>query len=425
MAICVLTINGGSSSLKFALFRMTEPPVRMLSGEVERIGLRDTVLSAKSLNRQVTKSEPFAAADSEQAGGRLIDWLEKHADLGNVAAVGHRIVHGGPHYATSRCITPEVIEELKRIAPLDPDHLPGEIALLQAFLGRFPHVPQVACFDTAFHHDMPRAAQRLPVPRRYDSVGVRRYGFHGLSYTYLLGELARVAGPEAARSRLVLAHLGSGSSMAAVRGGKCVDTTMAFTPTAGLMMGTRTGDLDPGVLLYLMRSERMTAEQIDDLVNRQSGLLGVSGLSPDMKELLDREAIEPNAAEAIELFCYQARKYAAAMAAAAGGLDTLVFTGGIGERSAPIRARICAGLGFLGVHIDEGRNASHGPVVSPEGSPVTVRVIPTDEEISIARETLATIDGTNSGAHQTMTQRAKEWTILGMNSTSEGGEWHD
>ena len=391
MTNCVLTINGGSSSVKFAVFGQAEPPVRMLTGEVERIGLPDTVLSAKGVDGQATKNEPFAAADLEQAGGRLIDWLEKHADLGTVVAVGHRVVHGGPHYASSHRVTPEVIEELKRIAPLDPDHLPGELSLLQTFLGRFPRVPQVACFDTAFHHDMPRVAQLLPVPRRYGSAGVRRYGFHGLSYSYLLDELARVGGPEAVRGRLVLAHLGSGASMAAIREGKCVDTTMAFTPTAGLVMGTRSGDLDPGVLLYLMRSERMTAEQIDDLVNRQSGLLGVSGLSPDMRELLDREQTDPNAAEAVELFCYQARKYAAAMAAAAGGLDTLVFAGGIGVWSAPIRARICAGLAFLGVRIDPGRNASHGPVISPDGSPVTVRVIPTDEEISIARETLATV----------------------------------
>jgi acetate kinase len=394
MTDCVLTINGGSSSVKFALFGLTDPPVRMLSGEIERIGLPDTALSAKGVNGQATKNEPFAAADLEQAGERLIDWLEKHADLGTVVAVGHRVVHGGPHYATSRRITPEVIEELKRLAPLDPDHLPGEIVLLQAFLARFPRVPQVACFDTAFHHDMPRVAQLLPIPRRYHSAGLRRYGFHGLSYTYLLEELARIAGPEAARGRLVLAHLGSGASMAAVRAGKCVDTTMAFTPTAGLVMGTRSGDLDPGVLLHLLRSEHMTAEQIDHLVNRQSGLLGVSGLTSDMRELLDREPIDPNAADAIELFCYQARKYAAAMAAAAGGVDTLVFTGGIGERSSPIRARICAGLAFLGVRIDPGRNASHGPVISPDGSPVTVRVIPTDEGVSIARQTLATVGGT-------------------------------
>jgi len=384
----VLTINGGSSSIKFALFEQVEPPKRSLTGEVERIGLADSVISAKGVQPPLTWEEPFEATNLEQAGARLIDWLAKHADLEAVDGVGHRVVHGGPHYTQAQRITPELIEELKCIGPLDPDHLPGEIALIKIFLRRLPGVPQVACFDTAFHHDMPRVAQLLPVPRRYEARGVRRYGFHGLSYTFLVGELARIAGPEAARGRLVLAHLGSGSSMAAVRDGKCVDTTMSFTPTAGLVMGTRSGDLDPGFLLYLMRSERMTAEQIDDLVNRQSGLLGVSGVSPNMKDLLDREATDPNAAEAIELFCYQARKHAAAMAAAAGGLDTLVFAGGIGERSAPVRARICTGLEFLGVSIDPGRNASDAPVISRDCSHVSVRVIPTDEEITVARETL-------------------------------------
>jgi len=387
----VLTINGGSSSIKFALFEQVEPPKRSLTGEVERIGLADSVISAKGVQPPLTWEEPFEATNLEQAGARLIDWLAKHADLEAVDGVGHRVVHGGPHYTQAQRITPELIEELKCIGPLDPDHLPGEIALIKIFLRRLPGVPQVACFDTAFHHDMPRVAQLLPVPRRYEARGVRRYGFHGLSYTFLVGELARIAGPEAARGRLVLAHLGSGSSMAAVRDGKCVDTTMSFTPTAGLVMGTRSGDLDPGFLLYLMRSERMTADQIDDLVNRQSGLLGVSGVSPNMKDLLDREATDPNAAEAIELFCYQARKYAAAMAAAAGGLDTLVFAGGIGERSASIRARICAGLEFLGVSIDPGRNTSHASVISRDQSTVSVRVIPTDEEITIAREALATV----------------------------------
>ncbi len=389
----ILTINGGSSSIKFSLLQQVEPLIRIFSGEVERIGLPGTVLSAKVADGHATKDEPFAATDLQHAGGRLIDWLGKHTELGAVAAVGHRVVHGGPHYAGARRITPEVIEELKRIAPLDPDHLPGELSLIQVFLARFSRVPQVACFDTAFHHDMPRVAQLLPLPRRYDAAGVRRYGFHGLSYSYLLGELARVAGPEAARGRLVLAHLGSGASLAAVRQGKCVDTTMAFTPTAGLVMGTRSGDLDPGVLLYLMRTEHMTTKQIDDVVNQQSGLLGVSGISPNMRDLLDLEPTDPNAAEAVELFCYQARKYVAAMAAAAGGMDTLVFAGGIGERSAPIRARICAGLEFLGVHVDPARNTAHSAVISPDDGHVTVRVIPTDEETTIARETCATLNG--------------------------------
>ncbi len=387
----VLTINGGSSSIKFALFDQVEPPKRSLSGAVERIGLANTVINAKGANGPLTRDEPFQAADLEQAGGRLIDWLEKHADLGALAGVGHRVVHGGPRYTQAERITPELIHALMQISPLDPDHLPGEIALINTFLHRLPGAPQVACFDTAFHRDMPRVAQLMPVPRRYEEAGIRRYGFHGLSYTFLVGELARVAGPEAALGRLVLAHLGAGASMAAVRDGKCVDTTMAFTSTAGLVMGARTGDLDPGFLIYLLRNERMTAVQIAELVNKQSGLLGVSGISPDMKDLLDRESTEPHAAEAVELFCHQAAKYAAAMAVAAGGLDTLVFAAGIGERSAPVRERICARLRFLGVNIDSARNAVAAPVISPDGSPVTVRVIPTDEEITIARQTLAVV----------------------------------
>jgi acetate kinase len=401
---CVLTINGGSSSIKFALFEQVDAEKRSLTGEVERIGLANTVIHANGGNAPSTWEEPLEAANLEQAGERLLNWLGEHADLDAVEGVGHRVVHGGPHYTRAQRITPELIAALKRMSFLDPDHLPGEIALIDTFLRRLPRVPQVACFDTAFHHDMPWVARSMPVPRRYEAVGVRRYGFHGLSYTFLVGELARMAGPKAARGRLVLAHLGSGSSMAAVRDGRCVDTTMSFTPTAGLVMGTRSGDLDPGFLLYLMRKERMTAEQIDDLVNRQSGLLGVSGVSPNMKDLLDREATDPNAAEAIDLFCYQARKYAAAMAAAAGGLDTFVFAGGIGERSAPVRARICAGLEFLGVSIDPDRNASHARVISRDQSPVSVRVIRTDEEITIARETLAIVGGADSGERQDRTE---------------------
>jgi acetate kinase len=389
----VLTINGGSSSIKFALFEQVGLLKRSLTGEIERIGLANTVISAKGANRPLAQDERFEAADIGQAGERLIGWLGNHIDFSVVQGVGHRVVHGGPHNSQAQHITPELIEELKRISSLDPDHLPGEIALINILRLRLPGLPQVACFDTAFHHDMPKVAQLLPVPRRYESAGVRRYGFHGLSYASLLRELERVAGSEAARGRLVLAHLGSGASMAAVRNGKSVDTTMSFTPTAGLVMGTRSGDLDPGFLIYLMRNERMSSEQIDDLVNRRSGLLGVSDVSSDMKDLLDRETSDPNAAEAVDLFCYQARKYVAAMAASAGGLDTLVFSGGIGERSATIRARIGDGLGFLGVRIDVDRNASGAPVISPDGSRVTVRVIPTDEEATIARETLATLGG--------------------------------
>lgn len=366
----------------------------MLSGKIERIGLKDTVISFSWQDGQAAKDEAFPAADLKEAGQKMINWLDQRIDKGRLAGIGHRIVHGGPTFFKAQRVNPEVLRDLKNIIPLDPDHLPGELALLQALLERYPGLPQVACFDTAFHHNLPRVAQILPVPRSYESAGVRRYGFHGLSFTYLLDELARIAGKEAARGRLVLAHLGSGASLAAVREGRSLDTTMAFTPAAGLVMGTRSGDLDPGFLIYLLRCESMSPDQIDDLVNRRSGLLGVSGISSDMKDLLDREVTDSGAAEAVELFCYQARKYIAAMTAAAGGLDTLIFAGGIGERSAVIRSRICEGLKFLGVQLDPDRNASHEPVISPDGNPVTVRVIPTDEEKTIFRQTTAVISDT-------------------------------
>ena len=274
----------------------------------------------------------------------------------DVVAIGHRIVHGGPKYLEHVSITPEVIGELRKIAPIDPDHLPGEIALIEALAKCFPGVPQVACFDTVFHRDMPTVAKLLPIPRKYIEQGVRRYGFHGLSYAYLMEELGRVAKPQANAGRVILAHLGNGCSMAAVRDGKCVDTTMAFTPTAGLMMGTRSGDLDPGVLVYLMRQDKLHADQIDELVNKQSGLLGVSAASADMRDLLAMEQKNIQAAEAVELFCYTARKSIGASSAALGGLDTLVFSGGIGENAVDVRRRICTGLEHLGVQIDGVRN---------------------------------------------------------------------
>jgi acetate kinase len=386
MAAGVLTINGGSSSIKFALYAPGEPARQLLGGVLERIGLGDAVLREKGVAGQPPESQPVAAPDPAAAAGQLIGWLERRAGLGAVGAVGHRVVHGGPNYTASQRVTPELVNELKRLSPLDPAHLPGEIALIEAFAQHRPGLPQVACFDTAFHHDLPRDARLLPIPRRYEATGVRRYGFHGLSYTFLLEELARIAGSEAANGRVVLAHLGAGASLAAVRGGKCIDTTMAFTPTAGLVMGTRSGDLDPGLLVYLMRNERLTVDQIDDLVNRRSGLLGVSEVSPDMRDLLARQASDPRAAEAVALFCYQAKKWLGAFAAALGGLDTLVFSGGIGENAPEVRARMCAGLGFLGVRLEDARNTAGAAVISADGSPVTVRVIRTDEEAVIVRE---------------------------------------
>ncbi len=272
-----------------------------------------------------------------------------------------------------------------QLTPFDPEHLPGEILLTQAFQRRFPKLLQIACFDTAFHHDLPRVAQLLPIPRRYEAQGVRRYGFHGLSYEFLLGELARVAGAEAAQGRVILAHLGNGASLAAVHHGKAVDTSMGFTPAAGVPMSTRSGDLDPGLVGYLARTENMNATEFNELVNFQSGLLGVSETSSDMRDLLAREADDVRAAEAVALFCYQVRKWIGAFAAALGGLDTLVFAGGIGENAPAIRARICEGLSYLGIEVNESRNAQTAGVISMDSSRITVRVMRTDEELMIAR----------------------------------------
>jgi acetate kinase len=396
MTATVLTINGGSSSIKFAVFAPGAPPRRLLAGQVERIGLGGAVLRAKNGDSGSHTDQPVDAPDHGRAAEQLIRWLRERDALGAVAAVGHRVVHGGPRYTAAQPVTAEVVAELKRLRPLDPDHLPGEIALIEAIGRCLPGVPQVACFDTAFHHDLPRVARLLPVPRHYEAAGVRRYGFHGLSYAYLLGELARAAGPEAARGRVVLAHLGAGASLAAVHQGKCVDTTMGFTPTAGLMMGTRSGDLDPGLLVYLMRHERLSFDQLDELVNRRSGLLGVSETSPDMRDLLARQGDDPRAADAVAMFCYQAKKWVGAMAAALGGLDTLVFAGGIGENAAEVRARVCEGLDFLGVRLDPGRNATNAAVVSADGARCAVRVMKTDEELKIVGEVLR-IWGDRSG----------------------------
>jgi acetate kinase len=315
----------------------------------------------------------------------LIEWLDKRIGFSSLAAVGHRVVHGGMHFSDPQQITPELLDELRRLCPIDPAHLPEEIALIEAFLRSSPDLPQVVCFDTAFHRDLPRVARLLPIPRRFDAAGIRRYGFHGLSYTFLMEELARTAGPAAVNARIILAHLGAGASLAAVRGGKCMDTSMAFTPAAGLVMGTRTGDLDPGALLYLLRTEQLTAERGEELVNRQSGLLGVSEISSDMRDLLSRQQSDLRAAEAVTLFCYQAKKWIGAFAAALGGLDTLVFAGGIGENAAEVRSRICDGLGFLGIELDPQRNRSNAAVISTDTSPATVRVIRTDEELVIAK----------------------------------------
>ena len=382
--ICVLTINGGSSSIKFALYRNGFSPERLLYGKVDRIGLNDTNLTFEDLGLDKRGRRTIEASDHRSAVNFLIDWIDGQVGFDCVKAVGHRVVHGMQHAEPER-VTQDLLEELRSITPYDPDHLPREIELIEAFRLRHPKLLQVACFDTAFHRTLPRVARLLPIPRRFDTIGVQRYGFHGLSYAYLMEELDRVAGAEAARGRVILAHLGNGASLAAIRGGKSIDTSMGFTPTAGLLMGTRPGDLDPGVAWYLMRIENMTPNEFNNIINHESGLLGVSETSSDMGDLIEHQASDVRAAEAVELFCYQARKWIGAFAAVLGGLETLVFAGGIGENAVEVRARICDGLEFLGIELDQGRNASNAPVISSAASRATVRVISTDEELMIAR----------------------------------------
>jgi acetate kinase len=388
----ILTINGGSSSIKFALFEAGDTLKRLVEGSIERIGFPDAGLRVEGLNPADSISRSVTAPDHTAAVEVLMDWIEERSDRDVLVAVGHRVVHGGPKYSEPQVITAEMTAELHRLSPFDPEHLPEEILLTEAFQRRFPETNQVACFDTAFHHDLPRVAQLLAIPRRYEAQGIRRYGFHGLSYQFLMEELARRGDPAATTGRVILAHLGNGASLAAVRDGSSIDTSMGFTPTAGVAMSTRSGDLDPGLVWYLARSEKMSALQFSEMVNFQSGLLGISGTSSDMRDLLECEANDVRAAEAVALFCYQIRKQIGAYAAALGGLDTLVFSGGIGENAAVIRARICEGLAFLGIELGAEQNEANAGVISRAHSRVAVHVIHTDEEQMIARMVCRVLD---------------------------------
>ncbi|MDP1580103.1 MAG: acetate/propionate family kinase [Candidatus Didemnitutus sp.] len=381
---CVLTLNGGSSSIRFAVYE-TGPVLRLrLAGKIDRLGSRVANLSVTYPAKKTPVAHPFRDSAHHTVAGFLLDWLGQQEVFASIAAVGHRVVHGMKHSQPER-ITAKLLAELHRLTPYAPEHLPREIELIEAVRKRHPKLPQVACFDTAFHRTLPRVATLLAIPRRYLKLGVERYGFHGLSYAFLMEELRRIA-PVAAQGRVILAHLGNGASLAAVKRGRSIDTSMGFTPTAGLVMGTRSGDLDPGLLSFLSRREQMTPAQFEQMVNRESGLRGVSGTSADVRDLVAREAHDGRAGEAIALFCYQAKKWIGAYAAALGGVDTLVFAGGIGENAPLIRARICAGLEFLGLQLDRKRNAKNAAVISTNRrGRVKVRVIRTDEELMIAR----------------------------------------
>ncbi len=404
----ILTINGGSSSIKFAIFESEKQLRKILEGAIERIGLSESAFRVAFANQENEIAQKILAPDYKTAIQFLMNWLEKNDELTTLIAIGHRVVHGGPLYNQPELITLEMIKNLKSISPFDPEHLPVEILIMKSFFQRFPDLPQVACFDTHFHYSMPRVAQILPIPRRFEVQGLRRYGFHGLSYEFLMKELTRLVGVKAAGGRIILAHLGSGASLAAVHKRKPVDTSMGFTPASGLPMGTRSGDLDPGLFSFLVHSDGFDADKFSEMVNFQSGLLGVSEISSDMRDLLKFESSDDRAAEAIEMFCYQTKKWIGSFAAILGGLDTLVFTGGIGERSATIRARICSGLEFLGIEIDKEKNLKNRGSISAKKGRVDIHVIRADEEKMIASWVSRVIDPTNKYHHIQYAKKNKQ-----------------
>lgn len=391
MADAVLALNAGSSSLKFSLFEVgaSAPcsPVLVSRGKVEGIGTAPHFIVHNPAGIVLAEQR---WADPGEAFPTLLEavigWAEKHLGGDRLVAVGHRVVHGGPdHYRPER-VTAALLEVLDRLAPLAPLHQPHNIALIRAITAARPKLPQVVCFDTAFHHTMAGVATRFALPREYEQAGVRRYGFHGVSYEYIAKRLRRVA-PDIAKGRVIAAHLGNGASMCAMLDGRSVDTTMGFTALDGLVMGTRSGSLDPGVILYLQRERGLTVKQVETLLYDQSGLLGVSGgIASDMRTLLASD--DPRAREAIELFVYRIAREAGALASSLGGLDGLVFTAGIGERAPEIREAVCARLGWLGIAIDTKANRRDAPLISTPGSGVAVHVIPTDEEAMIVRHTL-------------------------------------
>ncbi len=382
-------VNAGSSSLKFALFEGEQR--KLLAGQIDGIGVRPQAKAKDAAGQAIAPPalDPPPATPAE-AVHALIPWLQRHLDGRPLAAVGHRVVHGGARHAAPVLVTPALVEELEALVPLAPLHEPHNIAPIRAIMALAPDLPQVACFDTAFHRSMPDLSQAFALPWAMFEEGVRRYGFHGLSYEYIASRLPEVA-PEIAAGRVVVAHLGNGASACAVHGGVSVATTMGFTALDGLPMGTRTGELDAGVVLHLMQQKGMDGQAIQDLLYRKSGMLGLSGLSSDFRDLL--ASAEPRAAFAIDYFCHRTARAIASLAAAMGGIDGLVFTAGVGENAAPVRAAICRGCAWLGLELDEAANAARGPRISAAGSRVQALVIPTDEERMIARHTLALTSG--------------------------------
>jgi acetate kinase len=388
----VLVINAGSSSLKFSVFGVTgREPALVCHGNFEELDTRPH-LRIRQASGEVLSDEHWPDGKPLGHDGAiawLFDWLHTHAAGYRAIGTGHRFVHGGTRYATAVRVDDEVITYLEALVPLAPLHQPHHLSALRAIARRYPQLPQVACFDTAFHHGQPQLATQFALPRDIAEQGVRRYGFHGLSYEYIASVLPRYD-ERAARGRTVVLHLGNGASMAALDEGRSIASTMGFTALDGLPMGTRSGSLDPGVLLWLMDQHGMGAREIETLLYHRSGLLGLSGLSSDMRTLLDSD--DPAAVNAVELFCYRISRELGSLAAALGGLDAIVFTAGIGENAAPLRERVCRAAEWLGVALDADANVRHGPRISTAASTVAVWVIPTDEEITIAKHTLERLE---------------------------------
>ncbi|MBD1393001.1 acetate/propionate family kinase [Mucilaginibacter glaciei] len=387
----VLTVNGGSSSIKFALFQINNTLRLSLSGEIADIGTKQINLNFQVGTHQSNKKVDVSDVHQDSATQWLMDWLEKEIDFSLVVAIGHRVVHGMEHSKPEK-VTPGLLNDLKKISSYDPEHLPEEIKMITIIQSRYPEIDQVACFDTSFHAAMPRVAKLLAIPRKYQNAGIRRYGFHGLSYAYLMEQLRLDELNLIKTDRVILAHLGSGASLAAVKHNQCIDTSMGFSPASGIPMGSRTGDLDPGVAWYFMKQEKMSPAKFGHLVNHESGLLGISETSSDMRELIKIQGTDDRAAEAVDLFCYQAKKCIGSFVAALHGVDTLVFSGGIGENSPEVRERICHGLEFLGIELDKDKNTNNDPIISADTSTVLVRVIKTNEELMIARSVCYTLN---------------------------------
>ena len=392
MADLVLVLNAGSSSLKFGMYQRREEGDLALvaKGQVEGIGTGPR-LSAKDESGATLVDQELSAdvCDASSALDQLAEWLSSRFDRESLAAVGHRVVHGGQQFSRPALVTAEIVQELKALSPLAPLHQPFNLAAIEAVFERLPGLPQVACFDTAFHRGHSAVADLIPLPEDLRARGLQRYGFHGLSYEYIASVLPDVA-PEIAAGRALVAHLGSGASICAVDGGRSVDSSLGFTALDGLCMGSRPGGMDPGVVLYLFQELGMSARDVEDVLYRKSGLLGISGISNDMRALVGSD--EPAARLAVDYFVYRAAREIGSLTAVLGGLDGLVFTAGIGENDAEIRRRICEACAWLGVRVDAEANEAHGPRITTSDSDVSAWVIPTDEELMIARHTVAQLD---------------------------------